>query len=158
MQAKATRVDRLDLRVKLILALTLMATGRAMTLAFIGRAGDGRAGDPPAAWLMPLLGDAAVGLLAPVVAYLLWKRPAPASWLAAVVWGVVAVFDAVAAFVVETSVPWPEFFMLEVFGRSMFFLAIGMHLVALALLATKDVMRHFEVDLSPSAHNASITR
>lgn len=107
---------------------------------------------------MPLLGDAAVGLLAPVVAYLLWKRPAPASWLAAVVWGVVAVFDAVAAFVVETSVPWPEFFMLEVFGRSMFFLAIGMHLVALALLATKDVMRHFEVDLSPSAHNASITR
>ncbi len=140
------KVNQIPLKLKIVLVLTLMATGRAMTLAFIHRAGDGGAGDPPAAWLMPLLGDAAIGLAAPVVAYLLWKRSSPSSWLIAVVWGALAVFDALAAFVVESSVPWPEFFMLEIFGRSMFFLAVGMHLVTLALLFDGDVRAHFGIE------------
>jgi hypothetical protein len=43
---------------KIMLILTLMLTGRAMTLAFIHRAGGGLPCDPTAAWLMPLIGDA----------------------------------------------------------------------------------------------------
>jgi len=60
-----------------------------MTLAFIGRAGDGGAGDPPAAWLMPLLGDAVIGVVAVVVAVLAWKRPSPTTWVIAVVWSAI---------------------------------------------------------------------
>jgi len=111
-----------------------------MTLAFIGRAGDGGAGDPPEAWLMPLLGDAAIGLTAIVVAVLLWARPSPAIWVAAVAWSAIGAFDAVAAFVVDVTTPWPEFFMLEVFGRSMFFAAAAMHLVIIGLLTRPEVL------------------
>ena len=53
-----------------LLVMTLTLSGRAMTLAFIGAAGDGGLGDPPSAWLMPLVGDAIVGITALAVAYL----------------------------------------------------------------------------------------
>lgn len=129
--------------VKLVLALIVMASGRAMTLFFIARAGDGGAGDPPDAWLMPLIGDAAIGLTAIVVALLVWKRPTATTWVIAVVWSAIGAFDAIAAFIVDTSAPWPEFFMLEIFGRSMFFAAAAMHLVIISLLARPAVLASF---------------
>ncbi|MGI9596843.1 MAG: hypothetical protein ACR2QK_11825 [Acidimicrobiales bacterium] len=135
---------------KIVLALTLMAAGRAMTLPFIGRAGDGGAGDPPEAWLMPLIGDAVIGLTALVVAGLIWKRPNPTTWLITVVWSAIAAFDAIAAFIVETSAPWPEFFMLEIFGRSMFFAATALHLVIIYLLTRPDARADFGL---PQAHS-----
>ncbi len=39
----------------IMLIFTLMLSGRAMTLAYIHRVGGTMPGDPPAAWLMPLL-------------------------------------------------------------------------------------------------------
>ena len=126
-------------------ALTLMASGRAMTLAFVARAGDGGPGDPPEPWLMPLIGDAAIGVTALAVAYVLWKRPRPSSWLIAVVWSSLAAFDALAAYLVDLASPWPEFFMLEVFGRAMFFGAALMHLVIIGLLLRPDVMAYYRV-------------
>lgn len=117
-----------------------------MTLAFIARAGDGGLGDPPNAWLMPLIGDAIIGLSALAVAYLLWKRPTVSTWAIAIAWSAIGAFDAIAAFIVETSTPWPEFFMLEIFGRSMFFAVAAMHLVIIWLLAHPAVRREFGVD------------
>ena len=131
-----------------IAILTLMTAGRAMTLAFVTRAGDGGAGDPPAAWLMPLVGDAVIGITAVALAVAVLRRPSPGTWLAAVVWSALAIFDAIAAFLVELSVPWPEFFMIEVFGSSMFFAASAMHLLAIWLV-TGHRLRTFY--LSPSA-------
>ncbi len=128
---------------RLAVALTALASGRAMTLAFIGRAGDGGAGDPPEAWLMPLLGDAVIGLAAIAVAVLLWKRPNPITWVVAVTWSAIGAFDALAAFVVDVTTPWPEFFMLEIFGRSMFFAAAAMHLVIIGLLTRPQVLARF---------------
>ena len=124
-------------------ALIVMASGRAMTLAFIGRAGDGGPGDPPEAWLMPLIGDAVVGLAALAVAGLLWLRPTRTSWMIAIVWSAIAAFDALAAYVVDVATPWPDFFMIEIFGRAMFFAAAAMHIAIIVLLARPDVMRHF---------------
>lgn len=67
-----------SMKLKLLVVPTVMAAGRAMTLVFIGRARDGGAGDPPDVWLMPLFGDAVIGLAAIVVALLIWKcRPRP---------------------------------------------------------------------------------
>lgn len=50
-----------------------------------------------------------------------------------VVWNVVAIWDAMSAFVIHQTNPWPEFFMIQIFGSSMFFLASAMHLVILFL-------------------------
>ncbi len=128
-----------------MMALILMAAGRAMTLAFIARAGDGGVGDPPDAWLMPLVGDAAIGLGAIIVAVLIWQRPTPTTWVIAVVWSALGAFDALAAFIVQTSSPWPEFFMIEIFGPSMFFAAAALHLAIIYLLSQPEVLAHFEL-------------
>lgn len=125
-----------------------MAVGRAMTLAFIGRAGEGGVGDPPEPWLMPLVGDAVVGVTALGVAWLLWKKPAPSSWLVAVVWSAIATFDALAAYLVDVTTPWPEFFMLELFGRTMFFVAAAMHIVIIGLLLRPDVRTDYGVNVA----------
>lgn len=142
---------------KTVVALTLMAAGRAMTLPFIGRAGDGGPGDPPKAWLMPLVADAAIGIAALVLALLLWKRPNATTWLATVIWSSIGAFDAIAAFIIETSAPWPEFFMLEIFGRSMFFAAAVLHLVIIYLLMRPNIQAEFGVGLqaTPSAYQGA---
>jgi hypothetical protein len=131
----------------LLLLITLMLSGRAMTLAFIHRAGGGGTGDPPDAWLMPLLGDAVIGLSALGVAYLIWWGGGGLwAWTTIIVWNALAVWDALAAFIVNTTNPWPEFFMLRTFGPSMFFVAGAMHLVAIALAGSSDLRRHFGLD------------
>ena len=128
-----------------VIALTLMASARAMTIAFIPRAGDGGAGDPPQAWLMPLWGDAIIGVSALVVAWILVTRRNPTSWMVAVVWSAIAAFDALAAYMVDVATPWPDFFMIEIFGRAMFFAAAAMHLVIIALLARAEVRHTYGV-------------
>ena len=124
---------------RIVLVLTAMAAGRAMTIPFIGSAGDGGPGDPPAEWLMPLIGDAFVGVAALAVLFLLIKRPTPGTWAIAIAWNAVAAFDAIAAFVVNQTSPWPEFFMLEIFGTSMFFAATALHVAAIWLLTLPAV-------------------
>ena len=119
-----------------------------MTLAFIARAGDGGAGDPPAAWLMPLVGDAFVGLTALLVAFLVATRPTLTTWTVAVVWTSLGAFDAAAALLVEISAPWPEFFMLEIFGRSMFPAAMLVHVLILFLLTRPEARRSFGIEAS----------
>jgi hypothetical protein len=87
----------------IILALTLMLTGRAMILAFIHRAGGGGVGDPPLAWLMPLIGDSVVGLSGLGVAYLIWTRRGLAIWTLVVVWNAIAIWDAMSAYIIHLS-------------------------------------------------------
>jgi hypothetical protein len=99
---------------------------------------------------MPLVGDAFIGLSALLVAYLVLLRPTPASWTVAVIWTSLGAFDAAAALLVEVSVPWPEFFMLEIFGRGMFLAAIGLHLGVLALLMWPEIRAGFGVRLESS--------
>lgn len=120
--------------VTLLIGLTLLLAGRAMTLAFIGRAGGSGASDPPIAWLLPLLGDAIIGLTALPVAFLLWSRRGATTGLIALVWNALAIWDALSAFVVHRTTPWPDFFMIRTFGASMFFAASAMHAVNIYLL------------------------
>ena len=85
-----------------------MLAGLAMTLAFIHRAGQRGPGDPPAAWLMPLIEDAVTGLSALAVAYLIWKQRDLWVWTSVIVWYVVAIWDALSAFVIanDKSLAW----------------------------------------------------
>ncbi|MEM7134177.1 MAG: hypothetical protein AAF702_48355 [Chloroflexota bacterium] len=123
--------------------LTLMLAGRAMTLAFIPRAGGFEPGDPPAAWLMPLVGDAIIGLSALFIAYLILRQTGFWAWTTIIVWNVVAIWDALSAFVIHLTNPWPEFFMIQLFGASMFFLASAMHIVIVWLATQPDVKAYF---------------
>ncbi len=121
-----------------MLVATLMLSGRAMTLAFIHRAGSGLPGDPPAAWLMPLIGDAVIGLTGLWIAYLLVTKVGLWVWTAVVVWNALAIWDALSAYAIHTTNPWPEFFMLKLFGASMFFVASAMHLAIIALACRRE--------------------
>ena len=120
-----------------------MLSGRAMTLAFIGDAGAGGLGDAPSAWLMPLVGDAVIGVTALPIAYLILKGHGLGAWTAIVSWNIIGIWDALSAFLVHQSVPWPEFFMIEIFGPSMFFAAGAMHLVNLWLVSRSGIRTHF---------------
>jgi hypothetical protein len=120
--------------------LTLLLTGRAMTLAYIARAGGSLPGDPPAAWLMPLIGDAVIGVTALVIAFLILRKRGLWVWTVIIVWNVVAIWDTLSAYTIHNSNPWPDFFMLQMVGPSMFFAASGMHLV-IVWLATRSNMR-----------------
>lgn len=124
----------------LMVMLTLMLSGRAMTLAYIHRAGGANPGDPPAAWLMPLIGDAVIGLSGLVCVYLLLKHRGLWVWTFVVTWNVVAIWDAMSALIVQHTHPWPEFFMIQIFGHSMFFIASAMHLINLYLLTRREVI------------------
>jgi len=126
-----------------LLIVTLMLVGRAMTLAYIGAAGGAAEGDRPNAWLMPLIGDAVIGLLALPVAYLIVRVCGAAAWAAIGAWNVVGVWDALSVWLVNEKTPWPDFFMLEIFGESMFFAASTMHIAALVLLFQPKVKHHF---------------
>lgn len=130
---------------RIALVLIVMASARAMTLPFISRAGKGGVGDPPDAWLMPLVGDAVIGLAAIAVAILAWRSPTPGTWAATIAWSAIGAFDAVAALLVEVSTPWPEFFMLELFGRSMFFAAVALHIAIIVLVTRQDALDEFGV-------------
>ena len=127
----------------LLLISTLMLSGRAMTLAFLGQVGGSAPGAPPAAWLMPLAGDALIGLGAlGVAALLVWGRSLLA-WALAVTWNAIGIWDALSAFLVHHSVPWPDFFMVQIFGSSMFFAACGMHAMNLWLLSRPHIRDRF---------------
>jgi len=114
---------------------TVMLAGRAMTLGFLAQVGSPVAGSPPMAWLMPLVGDAVVGLSAPVAAVLLLRGRGLGAWSIILLWNAIGIWDAMSAFLVHLSVPWPDFFMVQIFGASMFFAASAMHLVVIALVA-----------------------
>lgn len=119
----------------LVVLFTLMLAGRAMTLAFLGEVGSGAAGAPPDAWWMPLIGDAVIGLSAPLIALLVWRGRGLAAFSVVLIWNALGIWDAMSAFLVHVSVPWPDFFMVQIFGWTMFFMASAMHAVNLAVLA-----------------------
>ena len=104
---------------------------------------ESMAGDPPSAWLMPLVGDAVVGLSALVIAGLIVFGSGLAVWTTIVVWNVVGIWDALSAFLIHASDPWPEFFMVETFGASLFFIASAMHVVNLALISRDPLRAHY---------------
>ena len=123
----------------IMLVLTLLMGGRAMTLAFIHRAGGPDAGDPPAAWLMPLLGDALIGVSAFCIAWLIWKHKGLWVWTSVIVWNTIGIWDALSAAVINHTNPWPEFFMLDLVGPAMFPAAAIIHLVIVILACQKEV-------------------
>lgn len=110
-----------------------------MTLPFIPRAGGTGPEDPPIAWLMPLIGDAIIGLSALLVAAIVFKRSGLWVWTTLIVWNALAIWDAGSAFIIHITNPWPSFFMLELFGPFMFFAATAMHVAIIVIACMPSV-------------------
>lgn len=127
------------MKYKIILLLTFMLIGRAMTLAFISRVGGSNSGDPPSAWLMPLIGDAVIGLTGLFIIYLLIKKVGLWVWVTIIVWNAVAIWDALSAYIIHLTNPWLEFFMLKLMSSSMFFVASAIHIVLIYLVSSKEL-------------------
>lgn len=121
---------------KVLIFTTLMLSGRAMTIAFIPKIGGGQIGDPPMAWAMPLIGDALIGVSGLLMFVLILKSTSGRSWTTLVVWNCIGIWDALSAFTISQTNPWPDFFMLKIFGHSMFFIACSMHVLNLWILST----------------------
>lgn len=128
---------------QIMLILTLMLSGRAMTLAYINNVGGSIPGDPPQAWLMPLVGDAIIGISAIWIAYLILKSTGLWVWTTIIVWNAISIWDALSAFIIHSTNPWPEFFMIELIGSSMFFAASAMHLTIIILACQQNVKNYF---------------
>jgi len=133
------------LKLKIIIIFTLMLCGRAMTLPYIGSAGGPDVADPPAAWLMPLIGDAVIGCFGLIVLFLLIKKTGLLAWTTIISWNVIGIWDALSAYLINSTNPWPEFFMLKMVGTPMFFAASAMHLIIIILMAAPEVLKHFEI-------------
>lgn len=127
----------------MMLILTLMLCGRAMTLAFISDAGSGIPGAPPAAWLMPLVGDAVIGITGLLVTYLILAKTGLWVWSTIITWNVVAIWDALSAYIIHQTNPWDDFFMIQLFGSSMFFMASAMHIAIIWLASTTTMRTHY---------------
>ena len=123
--------------------LTLLLSGRAMTIAYISKAGGTMPGDPPSAWLMPLIGDAVIGISALAIAFIIAKKKGLWVWVSILVWNSIAIWDALSAYIIHTTNPWPEFFMIKIFGSSMFFAAGIMHLIIIGIALRNQVKSHF---------------
>ena len=128
---------------RIMVVITLLLAGRAMTLAFIGQVNSGSPGAPPSAWLMPLIGDAIIGVSALWIAYLIIRKQGLWVWAAIISWNLLAIWDAMSAYIIHLTNPWPSFFMIEIFGSSMFFMASAMHLTLLVLAWQPSVRAYF---------------
>ena len=135
---------------RIMAVLTFLLSGRAMTLAFLTRVGGTNMGDPPQAWLMPLIGDALIGITALLLLYLMLRHRGLWVWTAIIVWNVVAIWDALSAYLISLTNPWPEFFMIRFFGPAMFFAASAMHLLIIILAMRREIRTYFLGEMGDS--------
>lgn len=126
-----------------VISLLMFATiFRAQTIAFLSSV-EAFGGPAPDAWFGPWASDAVLGLLVPVMIFILWKGRGPRAWGALLVYNALGVFDYSHGLVTQYFSPMP----IEMASPTMVYLGIGvflaMQLIALALLFRRDVATHF---------------
>ena len=92
---------------------------------------------------MPLVGDAIVGVTGLFIVWLILQKTGLMTWTAIVGWNIIGIWDALSAFMISQTAPWPDFFMLQIFGSSMFFLASAMHALLIWLGFRPEIRAHF---------------
>lgn len=100
-------------------------------------------GDPPTAWLMPLVGDAVIGIAGLFIVFLVLKKTGLWVWTTIIVWNSLAIWDALSAFIIHNTKPWPEFFIVQMLGSSMFFATSAMHLAIIFLMSQPELRTRY---------------
>jgi hypothetical protein len=126
--------------VKTISVLTYLNAFRLVGFLFAAQA---LSGDLPRSEVFGGIGDGIAGLTAIFVALALTKRPSFGTWLAAIMWNVYALTDAVFANAISTFAPDAEPQVAIGYLIPLFF--IGTHVVNLSLLARPAVRKYYKV-------------
>lgn len=103
-------------------------------------------GPIPDAWFAPLVSDAIIGLLIPLMVWLFWTRRGVAVWGALVAYNAIGAFDYSHGLAAQWTNPIPA----DTASSTTVYLGIGVFMVfqiiALALLFRAEVRAHFTAD------------
>ncbi len=124
----------------IIIILTAVMTFRVFAIMFLPEAASGP-GSPLVSWFIPILGDAIIGITAPIVAVVLWKWNTLGAWTLAVVWQTLAIWDSATAAALEVIAGGGPF---EGAGVGPFIAVTLVGLVNLYLLSLPSV-RHYYI-------------
>ena len=92
---------------------------------------------------MPLVGDAVIGIAGLFIVFLVLKKTGLWVWTTIIVWNSLAIWDALSAFIIHNTKPWPEFFIVQMLGSSMFFAASAMHLAIIFLMSRPELRTRY---------------
>jgi len=126
------------LAIAVVAAWALIQTVR---VSAVGLAQSVLAGHEPAAWLFPACVDVFLGLTAPVVAFIVWRRTGLGVWVTAIVWFALSISDhldgATAALVGPVPVNTPPWIAAG------FLFLTALDLIALVLLTRRRMKAHY---------------
>jgi hypothetical protein len=127
---------------KIIAILITLTLFRVQTILFIPKV-EMFGGIAPNGWLGPWASDFVIGLLIPVMVYLVLKTKGMRIWGALVIYNAVGAFDYSQGLITQWVSPMPEIMA----SQMTVYLGIGVfmvfQLVALGLLFRSDVIHHF---------------
>jgi len=140
--------DRPALATSLVALWALVQTPRIAALPIIR---DTLAGRAPDAWLYPGIVDVLVGITAPVIAYLLWRKRGPWIWLVALVWFTLSMLDHAGAFAVALTTAIPQAFLGGGKPTVVTSLVVGAALDAATILAliSHPIRTHYVGSIRP---------
>ncbi|MEM8580353.1 MAG: hypothetical protein AAGF50_04045 [Pseudomonadota bacterium] len=125
--------------------ITLLMTTtvlRAQTILFLPSV-EAFGGAAANAWFAPWLSDAIIGLLVPVMIYVLWKARTPTGWGALLIYNSLGAFDYSHGMLTQYFYPMPG----EMASPITVYLGIGvfmvLQLIAIWLLLRRNVVAHF---------------
>lgn len=125
--------------------ITLLMTAtvfRAQTVLFLPSV-EAFGGPAANAWFGPWLSDAVIGVLVPVMVYVLWKRRTPRAWGFLVVYNSLGAFDYSHGLLTQYFYPMPA----EMASPTTVYLGIGvfmvLQLIAIWRLFHRSIIAHF---------------
>ncbi|MEM9497867.1 MAG: hypothetical protein AAGA28_08110 [Pseudomonadota bacterium] len=118
---------------------------RTQTIFFVSTV-EAFGGPSPNAWFGPWVSDAVIGLLVPVMIFVLWTKHTPRAWGALVTYNSLGAFDYSHGLLTQFFHPVP----VEIAPPMTVYLGIGvfmvLQLVAIGLLFRRSVVAHFWAD------------
>ena len=138
-----------DFRLRLMV-IGLAAWTLFQTIRLVGffLAQDALAGHASPAWLYPAITDVVVGLIAPIVAFAVWRMKGLGVWVFGIVFFVISIvdhMDAVTAALTTPIPPAPLLFPSPVVTAGLLTLISVIDAVAIAVLGTARMRSHLHV-------------
>jgi len=97
-----------DVRLRLmIIGVTAWAAFQIIRLVAVSLAHDALSGSASPAWLYPAITDVAVGLMAPIVAFAVWRMKGLGVWVFAIVFFAISIVDHLDAVTAALTTPIP---------------------------------------------------
>jgi hypothetical protein len=137
--------DRPRLAISVVAVWALIQTVR---LSAVGLAQSVLAGSDPTAWLFPASVDVFIGLTAPFVAFIVWRRTGLGVWVTAIVWFALSISDHLDGATAALAGPVPVNTPSWIAAGFLFLTALDV--IALVLLTRGRMKSHYLGSLRPA--------